>query len=429
MTNSKYSLTTQILFAMVTGLLFGGVMHYLTTGMTLGMGLTSFIQDFLVDGVLYSVGKIFINSLKLLVVPLVFISLVCGTCNPAGGANLGRIGGKTFCLYLFTTAVAVTLALFFGELIQPGAEASLSTGMSYQVKEAPMLKDVFIKIFPSNPFKAMAEGNMLQVIVFSILLGVSIRLSGEKGEHVANTFHRWNVVIMKLVEVVMLIAPIGVFSLIAVLFAQKGFGFIGDLAKYFFTVVFVLLLHATGTLTLLLTLLGKLNPITFVAKMRPVIMFGFSTASSGATLPLTMKVVEEKLGVDNKVASFTVPLGATINMDGTAIMQGVATAFIAQAYGIELGMVGYLTVILTAVLASVGTAAVPGAGMITLAMVLGQVGLPAEAIGLIIGVDRLLDMIRTAVNIMGDATVTCVVAKSEGHLDQAVFDDTSITNS
>ena len=428
MGNIKYSLTTQILLAMVTGLVFGGLVNFLSNSMVLGESLQYLINDVLVDGILSSVGKIFIHSLKLLVVPLVFISLVCGTCNPTGGANLGRIGGKTFFLYLFTTAVAVSLALLFGELIQPGANASLSSSQDYQVKEAPLLKDVFINIFPSNPFKAMAEGNMLQVIVFSILLGVSIRLSGEKGEHVANTFHRWNVVIMKLVEVVMLIAPYGVFSLIAVLFAQKGFSFIGDLAKYFFTVVFVLLLHATGTLTLLLTLVGKLNPITFIGKMRPVLMFGFSTASSGATLPFTMKVVEEKLGVDNKVASFTVPLGATINMDGTAIMQGVATAFIAQAYGIELGVGGYLTVILTAVLASVGTAAVPGAGMITLAMVLGQVGLPAEAIGLIIGVDRLLDMIRTAVNIMGDATVTCIVAKSEGLLDGEVFNAKAVSD-
>jgi len=194
------------------------------------------------------------------------------------------------------------------------------------------------------------------------------------------------------------------------------------LALYFFTVALVLLIHGIATFSILLKYFAKINPITFLKKMRPVMMFAFSTASSGATIPLTLKTVEKKLGVHNNIASFSVPLGATINMDGTAIMQGVATVFIAEAYGIDIGMAGYLTVIATAVLASIGTAAVPGAGMITLAMVLGQVGLPVEAIGLILGIDRLLDMMRTAVNVAGDATVSCVIAKSEGLLDQEIFD-------
>ena len=421
MVKKKLTLTNQIFLAMVLGLLLGTLGHWLAGQSWVPDIVNYSLNEVFIENILAAVGKIFVNTLKLLVVPLVFVSLVCGTCSPNGDVSLGRIGGKTFMLYLLTTAVAIALALLIGVLVQPGAEANLSSEQTFNPKQAPPLQQVLINIFPSNPIKAMSEGNMLQVIVFSILLGVSISRSGDVGVRVAETFKNWNTVIMKLVEVVMIIAPYGVFSLIAVLFAEKGITFIGDLAKYFFTVVAVLLLHALGTFNLLLVALAKINPIKFFSKMRPVLMFGFSTASSGATMPLTLKVVEEKLGVDNKVASFTVPLGATINMDGTAIMQGVATVFIAQAYGIGLGIEDYLLVITTAVLASIGTAAVPGAGMITLAMVLGQVGLPVEAIGLIIGVDRLLDMIRTAVNITGDATVSCVIAKSENEFNDEVF--------
>ena len=417
----KLTLTNQTFLAMVLGLLLGTLGHWLAGQSWVPDIVNYSLNEVFIENILAAVGKIFVNTLKLLVVPLVFVSLVCGTCSPNGDVSLGRIGGKTFMLYLLTTAVAIALALLIGVLVQPGAEANLSSEQTFNPKQAPPLQQVLINIFPSNPIKAMSEGNMLQVIVFSILLGVSISRSGDVGVRVAETFKNWNTVIMKLVEVVMIIAPYGVFSLIAVLFAEKGITFIGDLAKYFFTVVAVLLLHALGTFNLLLVALAKISPIKFFSKMRPVLMFGFSTASSGATMPLTLKVVEEKLGVDNKVASFTVPLGATINMDGTAIMQGVATVFIAQAYGIGLGIEDYLLVITTAVLASIGTAAVPGAGMITLAMVLGQVGLPVEAIGLIIGVDRLLDMIRTAVNITGDATVSCVIAKSENEFNDEVF--------
>ena len=421
MVKKKLTLTNQIFLAMVLGLLLGTLGHWLAGQSWVPDIVNYSLNEVFIENILAAVGKIFVNTLKLLVVPLVFVSLVCGTCSPNGDVSLGRIGGKTFMLYLLTTAVAIALALLIAVLVQPGAEANLSSEQTFNPKQAPPLQQVLINIFPSNPIKAMSEGNMLQVIVFSILLGVSISRSGDVGVRVAETFKNWNTVIMKLVEVVMIIAPYGVFSLIAVLFAEKGITFIGDLAKYFFTVVAVLLLHALGTFNLLLVALAKISPIKFFSKMRPVLMFGFSTASSGATMPLTLKVVEEKLGVDNKVASFTVPLGATINMDGTAIMQGVATVFIAQAYGIGLGIEDYLLVITTAVLASIGTAAVPGAGMITLAMVLGQVGLPVEAIGLIIGVDRLLDMIRTAVNITGDATVSCVIAKSENEFNDEVF--------
>ena len=288
-------------------------------------------------------------------------------------------------------------------------------------KESPPLKDIIVGLVPTNPIKAMAEGNMLQVIVFAILLGVAIAKCGPAGERVRASLVDWNEVIMRLIMMLMLIAPAGVFCLMLSLFSNMGFAAIGDLIKYFMTVAGVLVLHFLLTYSLLVRFVANLNPISFYRDFSPVMAYAFSTSSSNATLPITLETVERRLGVKNEIASFTVPLGATINMDGTAIMQGVATVFIAQAYGIDISMTGYLMVVLTATLASIGTAGVPGVGLITLALVLQQVGLPVEGIALIIGVDRLLDMMRTAVNVSGDAAVSAIVARSEGKLDLAVF--------
>ena len=294
---------------------------------------------------------------------------------------------------------------------------SLASDTVFVAKESPPIKQVFLEIFPSNPVKAMAEGNMLQVIVFAILVGVAISKSGEHGSRLRDSLDDWNEVIMKLVLMLMSVAPIGVFCLMTTVFANMGFGGIFDLAKYFFNVVLVLVLHFLLTYFLLLRFLAGLNPLRFYKDFYPVMVYAFSTSSSSATLPVTLETLEKKMGVRKEVASFTAPLGATINMDGTAIMQGVATVFIAQAYSVEIGLAGYMTVILTATMASIGTAGVPGVGLITLALVLQQVGLPVEGIALIIGVDRLLDMLRTSVNVGGDATVASIVAKSEGKLD------------
>jgi Na+/H+-dicarboxylate symporter len=283
-----------------------------------------------------------------------------------------------------------------------------------------------IDIFPSNPIAAMAEGKMLQIIVFALLLGMAVNHSGEAGQRIRLNFEDWNTVVLNLVTMLMKLAPYGVFALLFTLFARQGLGAIQELSVYFGTVVFVLLLQAFLIYPTMLTVLARLNPLIFLKKMRNVQLFAFSTASSNATLPVTMRTVEERLGVDNRVASFSLPLGATLNMDGTAIMQGVATVFIAQAYGIHLDAMDFLTVIATATLASIGTAGVPGVGLVMLSMVLTQVGLPVEGIALIIGVDRLLDMMRTAVNVTGDATVTCVVAKSEQQLDETVFNDPDV---
>lgn len=416
----KPDLTIKILIAMFVGLLLGAGLYELNLS---NESTKAFTDTYLVNGVFLVLGKLFINALKMMVVPLVLVSLVCGVCASSGGKDIGRIGGKTFGLYFVTTAIAISLALLFATLIDPGAGADLGSSAEYAVKEPPTITQVLIALVPTNPIQAMAEGQMLQIIVFAIALGLAIKHLPAVEERIVPLFNDLNEVIMMMVMLIMKLAPIGVFCLVAKVFAEKGIGFFGDLWLYVLTVIVVLFLHAAGTFTTLLLLFAKVNPITFVSKLWPSILCAFSTASSAATMPLTLRIAEKRMGIKNEVASFTIPMGTTINMDGTAIMQGVATVFIAAAYNIDLTAADFLTVILTATLASVGTAAVPGAGMITLAMVLQQVGLPAEAIGLIIGVDRILDMIRTAVNVTGDATVTTVVAVTEGKLDRARFDD------
>ncbi|MEZ5278308.1 MAG: dicarboxylate/amino acid:cation symporter [Opitutaceae bacterium] len=412
------TLTRNIIIGMVLGLVVGGSLN--------AIGTEGMVGDYLVDGLFHVVGAIFIASLKLLVVPLVFVSLICGTAALDDIRKLGRVGLKTMILYLATTAIAISLALMAGILVKPGKGFALTTDATFAAQAPPALTEVIINLFPTNPVQAMAEGNMLQIIVFAILFGLAMVLAGAPGQRILSLFQDANEVIMKLVLILMQFAPYGVFALLARTFSAEGFSAILPLAKYFFLVLLVLLIHGTGTYMILLQVLTRLNPIRFFKNMRAVHVFAFSTASSNATLPVSMETVEHKMGVSNSIASFTIPLGATINMDGTAIMQGVATVFIAQAYSMGLGLTDYLTVVATATLASIGTAGVPGVGLIMLAMVLNQVGLPVEGIALIIGVDRLLDMVRTAVNVTGDAVVTCIVAKSEGQIDEVVFNQENV---
>ena len=411
----RIKLTKQILVAMVIGFTIGALIH------GFDWSENAFVGEFLVGGIFSLGGQIFIKTLKLLVVPLVFVSLVCGASSLAGGNNMGRIGLKTVALYLMTTAIAISLALTVANIINPGLGINMAEGMTFQAKEAPPLTQVVLDIFPSNPVAAMAEGNMLQIIVFALLLGVALTRAGDAGLALKASFDRWNEVIMQLVMMLMLAAPVGVFCLMVTLGAQLGFGAILDLLAYFLCVLLVLALHFLITYPTLIKLLVRVSPVLFYQHMTPVMAFAFSTASSGATLPVTLETVKKRIGVRNEVASFVVPVGATINMDGTAIMQGVATVFIAQAFNVDIGLTGYLMVILTATMASIGTAAVPGVGLITLALVLTQVGLPVEGIALIIGVDRLLDMTRTVVNVVGDATVSSVVARSEGQFEDEIF--------
>ncbi len=417
------NLTQRILLAMAAAILLGSATQQLLLWPELPADLSTLLSEGLAGGLFYVGGKIFVASLKVLVVPLVFISLVCGTCQLQGQSSLGRLSLKAIGLYLLTTAIAISIAIFFAELLQPGMGIEMTTAADFTAPAAQPLSQVFINIFPNNPVRAMAEGNMLQVIVFAILIGLAISRSGEPGERLAKHFNDWNEIMMTLVTLLMKLAPYGVFCLLFSLFAKQGLGVIGDLALYMVTVLLVLMIHALGIYPLLLKAFSGLNPLMFLRKMRNTQLFAFSTASSSATIPVTLRAVEQRLGVSNRIASFTVPLGATINMDGTAIMQGVATVFIAQAFGLELAITDYLLVIATATLASVGTAGVPGVGLVTLAMVLQQVGLPVEGIALIIGVDRILDMVRTAVNVTGDATVSCIVANSESAIDKDIFNN------
>lgn len=426
-TTKKLSLTARIVLGMTAGIAVGFIFQLLLGGaderhLTL-LGLSLPLKAFFVDGIFHVGGEIFIASLKMLVVPLVFVSLVCGTCSLSDTSKLGRLGGKSIGLYVLTTALAISVAIGAALLVGPGNGVEMQSDATFDVSSAPTLAQVFINIFPSNPIESMASGNMLQIIVFAVLFGLAVALSGQAGERIAALFNDFNEVIMKLVTLLMNLAPYGVFFLMAKLFTTLGFETIASLLKYFVVVLCVLLFHGLAVYPILLKTLTGLNPLIFLRKMRDAALFAFSTSSSNATLPVTMETVNKKLGVNNSISSFTVPLGATINMDGTAIMQGVATVFIAQVFGVDLSLTDYLMVILTATLASIGTAGVPGVGLIMLAMVLQQVGLPVEGIALIIGVDRLLDMTRTSVNITGDAMVSVVVAKSEGEFNPAVYHD------
>ena len=417
------TLTTRILIGMGAGIAFGVGLN--TASVLAGAETSAFLQDWLTEGLLAVLGQGFMRLLTVLVVPLVFVSLVCGTAALDDVRKLGRIGAKSLGLYLATTAIAISLAMGMAWVIGPGNGFGLQKEATFETAAPPPLRDVFVALVPNNLFSAMAEGNMLQIIVFAILLGIAITLSGDPGKRVLAFFDDLNEIVLKLVGITMLLAPYGVFALVARTFAGEGFAAFPPLMGYFLTVLAALLIHALITYPILLKLLSGLNPLIFLKKMREVHLFAFSTASSNATIPVTLRTTENRLGAPNAIASFTVPLGATINMDGTAIMQGVATVFIAQAYNIPLTISDLATVILTATLASIGTAGVPGVGLIMLGMVLKQVGLPIEGIALIIGIDRLLDMVRTAVNVTGDAMVTCIVSKSENQLDEPVYNSRS----
>ena len=410
------SLTKKILIGMTLGLALG-VLFQVTDLVS-----NAFIDSYVLNGAIDAGGKIFVTLLKMMVVPLVFVSLVCGARSLGATGSVGRLGGKTIGLYLLTTALAVSFALMLALIVDPGLSASddnsaALTFDAYQAKEAPSVKDTLINIFPANPIQAMAEGSMLQVIVFALLLGLALSRAGAAGDRIADFFADLNQVMMKLITMVIQLTPYGVFCLMVKLGATVGWVEIGKVLAYFLTVASALILHGLIVYPSLLKVLTGINPVMFLRKMREPMLVAFSTSSSGATLPVTLRTVEHRIGVNNNVAAFAVPLGATINMDGTAIMQGVATVFIAQFFGYQLGVDALLMVVLTATLASIGTAAVPGVGLITLTLVLDQVGLPVEGIGLIIGVDRLLDMLRTVVNVTGDGTVATIVAKTEGQLD------------
>ena len=413
----KLGLTTTIFIALLLGVITGIALHsFLPTG---------YIRDtVIINGVLDLIGSGFIRGMQMLVVPLVFCSLVCGSMAIGDTKKLGKVGIYTILFYLVTTAIAITVSLLIANFLHPGRNLDMSSIAITEVKvsETTGVKDTILSIIPTNPFRALADGTMLAIIFFALFVGVLLAGMGKKSETLANIFSQGNDLMMNMTMAIMKAAPIGVFCLIAKTFGSLGYEAIAQMLKYIIVVFIALIIQCFGVYQVFLFVFTRLNPLRFIQKFFPVMAFAFSTATSNATIPLSIETLEEKLGVSRQISSFTIPLGATINMDGTAIMQGVAVVFVAEAFGILLEPIDYLTVILTATLASIGTAGVPGVGLITLSMVFHSVGLPVEGIGLIMGIDRIVDMARTAVNITGDAVCTTIVANKNGRLDRMMFD-------
>ncbi|MEM9242491.1 MAG: dicarboxylate/amino acid:cation symporter [Pseudomonadota bacterium] len=405
--NTTPNLTTKILIGMIAGVIVGLLLRLLPQ--------TSMLHVVLVNHIFDTIGSIFIKLMKMLVVPLVFVSLVCGVTTLNSGKTLGRIGLKAISLYIFTTAVAISMALLVATLLHIGSDVTLTSSSHVYAmhNEHPTLKTMLLSLIPENPVAALVKGDMIQIIVFALLFGIALSILGQSGKKLVDIFQVANEVFIKLILLIMSIAPYAVFCLIAKVFAQIGFDLIVQLLVYFITIIAVLCLQLILTYGLLLAAFARYNIFAFVKKILPAMLFAFSTSSSNATIPVTLETMVDRLRVKNSIAAFTVPLGATINMDGTAIMQGVATVFIANIYHIPLNIWQLMAVVLTATLASIGAAGVPGTGMFTLIMVLKQAGLPTEGIALIIGVDRLLDMTRSAINVSGDCVITYIIAKSE----------------
>ncbi|MBZ0266390.1 dicarboxylate/amino acid:cation symporter [bacterium] len=405
-------LTAWILIGLGAGIIVGLIQYLL---------LPKEANEVIIKWVHDPLGRIFLNGIRLLVVPLVLVSLTLGTAAIGDLNKLGRIGGKTMGIYLSTTAIAITIGFTLASLIRPGTGLSIPIEGGFEGGQSPFMMDIFVNIVPTNPFRAMVEGEMLQVIFVAIMAGLAIASMPNRSKPLVKVLESADHIIQKMVGMIMLFAPIGVFGLIAEVIAGEGLAVFVPLLKYMGCVVGALFIHAFIIYPAYLFMFTKLNPIRFFANIYPAMIVAFSTSSSNASLPVTMSVAEKRLGAKESVYSFTLPLGATINMDGTAIMQGVATVFIANVYGIDLTIGNFLSVVLMATLASIGTAGVPGVGLIMLSMVLAEIGLPLEGIGIILGVDRLLDMTRTAINISGDLMATTVVAKSENEFDEELF--------
>lgn len=409
------SLGNWILIGMLLGLIVGFILNFYVTN--------HFVKDvILMDNLFYLGGTGFIRLMKMLVVPLVFFSIVVGVSSISDVRKIGRIGGTTILIYLITTAVAVAIALVMGMIIKPGLGLTMLdvSQASVNVTVNQTIPDTLLNIVPENPFKSLANGDMLPVIIFGLLIGIILAKLREETDVINKFFTQGNTIMMEMTSLVMKFAPIGVFCLMAKTFGTLGFDAIIPLSKYVVTMLTALAIQAFIVYPALLMIFTRLNPIRFFKNFFQVMFFAFSSSSSNATIPLNIEKLHE-IGVSREISTFTIPLGATINMDGTAIMQGVAVMFTAQAYGIDLTTSALLTVIFTAVMASVGTAGVPSVGMVTLTMVFNSVGLPINAIGIILGIDHILDMIRTAVNVTGDAICTMIVSFKNDSLDTDVF--------
>ena len=414
MIDAPKNLTRNILLGMLVGFVLGAILYYSNF---LPLRLKEFIEIYV-----FNLGSsIFVNLLKLLIVPLVFFSLVSGISSLTNMTSLGNITLKTVLLYLSTTAIAVTLSLIIGSIFKPGSGYSSNVSPPDKLPQGQGIYETILDIFPSNIIEAMANNQMLAVVFFSILFGLALNKTNHLTNNFSESFEKLNTVFMQLVIMIISFAPIGVFCLIGKFVIADGLDIFQEAFKYVTLLILVLFIHAFVTYSLILKMFTNLSLLTFFKKMREVAIFAFSTSSSAATIPVTLKTVQDNLGVNKNVASFVIPVGATINMDGTAIMQGMATIFIAQMSGIDLSLIQYVQVVILAVVTSIGTAAVPSAGTITLVIILQQFGLPLEAIGIILAVDRILDMLRTSVNVTGDAAVACIVANSEGLLDKNIY--------
>ena len=406
-------LARRILIALILGAIVGLVMNFTIPS------IFPYIDKYFFS----PLGSIFINLIKMLVVPLVFFSIVLGTANIGDPKKLGKIGVRSIAFFLVTTAVAITIAIVLASFIKPGMVGTFNTeGLSYESQKAPAVTYTLLGIIPTNPVAAFVEANMLQIIFFSVFIGIALAFLGDRVKTVLKVIDEGNEIMMYLVTLVMKFAPYGTFGLIASAIGKQGFDAIKAMGLYMIVVVLALIVHFILVYGGALKFMAKKDPIQFVKDFFPAMTIAFSTSSSSATLPVSMDIAQKKMGVPKSISSFVQPLGATVNMDGTAIMQGVATVFIAQVYDVNLTLTQLAIVVIIAVLASIGTAAVPGAGLIMLAMVLNAVSLPVEGIALIIGIDRILDMARTAVNVSGDAVCAVYVThvekiKEEEHIE------------
>jgi Na+/H+-dicarboxylate symporter len=403
MENKSQHMSAYIAIAMLLGIILG-----LATKLIPGLG---YIYNAGLSDALELISIIFINLLKMIVMPVVFFSLVNGIISLQDSLKLGRICILSLVLYLATTAMAISIALTVATYFNIGAHANLGATLAISIPEPPTFYKVVLAIFPTNIISALAQGNMLQVLFLAVFIGSVVLQLAKNGVKTPSFFGELNAIVMGMVGMVMRLAPIGVFCLLVGMVNNLGVEAISYIIDYFMTVVLVLALQLFVSYHILLRLFTNIRVKSFLTNMRSAMLFAFSVSSSSASIPIVMQTAKDKLKLSQSVVSFVVPLGATVNMDGTAIMQGVATVFIANAYGVDLSASSYLTIIAMATMASIGTAGVPGVGMITLAMVLSQVGLPVEGISMIIGIDRLLDMLRTAINICGDCVVACIVNK------------------
>ena len=396
------------------GLIVGLILNFYVTN--------TFIKDLiLIDNVFYLGGNLFIKLMSMLVVPLVFCSIIVGVTSISDIKKIGSIGGRAILIYLLTTALAVSIALLIAGIVEPGIGLNM-TGLAdpSNVTTNVTVTSTILDMIPDNPLNSLANGDMLPVIIFGVIVGFILAKLKEETETINKLFTEGNTVMMEMTNIVMKFAPIGVFCLIAKTFATLGMDGLMPLSKYVACVILALAVQAFIVYPTLLVIFTRLNPIKFFKKFFSVMLFAFSSSSSNATIPLNLEKLSE-MGVSKEVSSFTIPLGATINMDGTAIMQGVVVMFAAQAYGIDLGLSALITVIFTAVMASIGTAGVPSVGLVTLNMVFASVGLPTDAIGLIMGIDHILDMIRSAVNVTGDAICTIIISFKNKSVDLDAF--------